>query len=211
MLSRGSSGHVARHRDKGRGEEMSDETSPRWPEREVREVSRRVLSVLRRALEAGTLEPEREEPGDHVMRGQGASGEESVGECTRGGPCPPKGRRRPTKEPKVLMVLGEGAAARRGRGVTSWEPRPRKDRSQSLPRRADRVLRGNSRREQVQVRETEPPRSPQTPGQGVRASLLTRGEARTSAQERRRGEARPQDMDTPEAAPCVWRDGGGKL
>ena len=57
----------------------------------MREVSRQVLSVLRRTLEAGTLEPEREEPGNHVMRGRGTSSKESVGNCTPRGPLPAEG------------------------------------------------------------------------------------------------------------------------
>ncbi len=77
-LSRRGCGHVTRHRDKGMGAEAPDETSPWWSEREVRKVSRRVLSVLRRALEAGLPEPEGEELGDQAVRGQGPSDQASA-------------------------------------------------------------------------------------------------------------------------------------
>ena len=67
-------GHVTRPRDKGRGAGTSDETASGWTEQEVREVSKRVLSMLRRTLEAGTLEPEGVELRNQAMRDQGPSG-----------------------------------------------------------------------------------------------------------------------------------------
>ncbi len=132
---------------------MSDETSTWWSKREVREVSRQVLSVLRRTLEAGTLEPEREEPGDHAMRGQGASGKEGAPACRRDKDDLPRNLKYSWYSGKAPQPEEEGVRQ-------AGNPGPRKDRSQSLPRRANRVLRGNLRREQVQLKETGPPRRP---------------------------------------------------
>ena len=89
MLSRGGSEHVARRRDKGREAEISDKVSTRWSERELREVSRRGLSMLCRTLEADTREPEGEEPGNPAMRGQEARG--MLARALQRDPCQPRG------------------------------------------------------------------------------------------------------------------------
>ena len=121
---------------------MSDEAFPRWSEREVREVSRRVLSMSRRTLEADTLEPEREEPGNPAMRGQEASGEESAGKCTPKGPLPTKGIE--TTNPGTRSARGAQRRCRRqkgkGRGeLGTWthgesEPAPATEGQQSAGR-----------------------------------------------------------------------------
>ncbi len=71
-------GHGARLRDQERGARAASGTTPQWSEREAREVSWRVLSVLRRALEAGT--PQSPKGGKPVTRKVGAS-------ASRGRPC----------------------------------------------------------------------------------------------------------------------------
>ncbi len=90
-LGQRSRGRAARRRDKWRGAETSDEALSEWSERKVREVSRRVLSVLRQALGADTLEPDKETPGNPAARRRRTSGEGSGGNTPQGGPYPLRG------------------------------------------------------------------------------------------------------------------------
>ncbi len=77
------SGNGAKLGDKERDARADSGTTPQWSEREAREVSRRVLSVLRRALEADTPGPEKGEP-----------------ETTRPGDQSPSGTRRKRRRQK---------------------------------------------------------------------------------------------------------------
>ncbi len=164
---------------------MADETSPRWSEQEVREVSRRVLSMLCRTLEADTLEPGREEPGDPAMRGQGASGEESVGKCTPRGPLPAKG----------METTYRGTRSTRGaRGRCRRQKRERHDelgtwaQGGSKPIPATEGQQGAGRGLEAQAGPIERDGTPETP-----AKPRSRGEGRSD--DKRRG----QDLGTKEA------------
>ncbi len=171
----------------------------------MQEVLRRVLSVLRRILEAGTLEPEREERGAPAMRGQGTSGKMSVGKCTLRGPLPAKGTETTYRGTRSARgARGRCCRQRRkGRGkLGTWA----QGGSKPIPATEGRQYAGRGLEAQAgPIGRDGTPKAPRNPGPGVRAALTTRGEDLST--KKAPGEAHPRDP----AHPRDQGNGGARL